>query len=157
MPTLRFTALPTAVVEAYRAGAPDANGRPAERGIAGKDGGMPCRHCLRDIAEGEDYLLLAHRPFAGGHPYSEIGPIFLHAGPCRRHAEDDGLPEVLAVRPHVLVRGYDINDRIVDGTGKTVTTPELEIYAQGIFARPDVAYLHLRSAVNSCFTCRVDM
>ena len=156
MPTLRFTALPTAIVEAYRAGAPDANGRIAERGTAGEGGGLPCRHCLRDIAAGEDYLLLAHRPFDGDHPYSEVGPVFLHAGPCKRHGEEDGLPEVLAVRPQILARGYDRDDRIVEGTGKTMPTTDLEAYASEVLGRSDVAYLHLRSAMNSCFTCRVD-
>ncbi len=156
MPTLTFTALPTDTVEAYRVGDLDANGQPAERGTAGKDGGLPCRHCLRDIVEGEEYLLLAHRPFDGDHPYAEVGPIFLHAEACERHSRHHGLPEVVSVRPAVLVRGYSADDRIVYGTGKSVQTGELTEYAEALFARHDVAYLHLRSATNSCFTCRVD-
>lgn len=157
MPTLRFTALRTDIVNAYRIGSPDANGRPAERGIAGKDGGLPCRHCLRDITAGEAYLLLAHRPFDGTNPYAEIGPVFLHAAPCVRYEADEvGLPEILAVRPQVLVRGYDADDRIVYGTGRSIPTDDLTEYAEVLLARPEIAYLHLRSAANSCFTCRVD-
>jgi len=156
MPNFVYTAMPTEMAEAYRAGAPDANGRPAERGMAGADGGLPCRHCMRDIVDGEEYLLLAYRPFDGDHPYAEVGPIFLHAGPCERHAGHDDLPPVVAARPQALVRGYNTDDRIVYGTGKSMPVADLTAYAEALFARPDIAYLHLRSATNSCYTCRVD-
>ena len=42
---------------------------------------VPCRHCLSDVAAGEPFLILAHRPFPEAQPYAETGPIFLRAGP----------------------------------------------------------------------------
>jgi hypothetical protein len=59
---LRFSALPAGAVARIRAGGPDANGQPAERRISDGDG-APCRHCLQDIPEGREMLVLAWRPF----------------------------------------------------------------------------------------------
>ena len=60
MPALRFVALDSALVQAWRRGLPDANGQAPERQIS-DGGGNPCRHCLDDIAEGAPMLVLAHR------------------------------------------------------------------------------------------------
>ncbi len=51
--------------------------------------GVPCRHCLRNVEAGRDYLILAYRPFPALQPYAETGPIFLHAEPCERALETD--------------------------------------------------------------------
>jgi hypothetical protein len=48
---LRTVAKPTQEAEALRAGAPDADGRPAERAVSDGSGGI-CRHCLRMIPQG---------------------------------------------------------------------------------------------------------
>ena len=49
---LRITALPTAAVHAIHDGGTDANGMAPERRIS--DGnGIPCRHCLEDVPEGQ--------------------------------------------------------------------------------------------------------
>jgi len=73
-----FSALPTDIAAAYRAGGRDAFGNPPERKLSDGDGN-PCRHCLRNISEGAEMLVLAHKPFEGTHPYAEVGPIFLCA------------------------------------------------------------------------------
>ena len=55
---IQFVALETELVDAWRAGGPDANGQPAERKIS--DGnGVPCRHCLQHVAAGDAYLVVA--------------------------------------------------------------------------------------------------
>ena len=67
---VRFIALPAETARAWRAGAPDAYGMPAERTVS--DGnGNPCRHCLRDIPKGVGMLVLAHRPFPALQPYAD--------------------------------------------------------------------------------------
>lgn len=150
----QFTALPTAVAEAYRAGAPDAFGNPPERQIS--DGnGNPCRHCLCEIPAGRDMLVLAHKPFAGTHPYAEVGPIFLCADACARGG-GEALPKVLTTSPDYLIKGYSTADRIVYGTGGVVTTQDIQDRIAAIFADPDVAYIHVRSARNNCYQARVD-
>lgn len=152
---ITFSALPTDIVRAYRSGALDAYGVPAERTVS--DGNRnPCRHCLRDIAKGADMLVLAHRPFEGLHPYAETGPIFLCAAPCERHPDSTNLPPVLTTSPDYLIKGYGHNDRIVYGTGAVVPATEIAGYAQRIFDDPGVAYIHVRSARNNCYQARID-
>lgn len=88
-------AMESATVAALRAGGPDANGQPAERGAISDGKGVPCRHCLRDTPAGKEYLILAHRPFPAPQPYAETGPIFLCAGDCAR-SDGAGVPSIRA-------------------------------------------------------------
>jgi hypothetical protein len=55
-----------------------------------------------------------------------------------------------------IVRGYDAGDRIVYGTGAVTPTAEIVSRAQELLERPDIAYVHVRSARNNCFQCRID-
>ncbi|MDO1585066.1 DUF1203 domain-containing protein [Rhizobium oryzicola] len=151
--TIQFSAISTQEVEAYRAGASDAYGHAPERQIS--QGGMPCRHCLGMISEGEPMLLLAYRPFSQLQPYAETGPIFLHAEECPRYAAPEVLPPML-VSPDYIVRGYGQDDRIVYGTGAVTATVDIASRAGELLARDEIAYVHVRSARNNCYQCRVD-
>ncbi|SEL36534.1 Protein of unknown function [Roseovarius azorensis] len=151
---ITFTALPTPIARAWQAGAPDAYGNPPERHVA-QGTGNPCRHCLRFIPEGAGMLILAHRPFDGLHPYAETGPIFLCADACPRH-EGAAMPEILRDSPDYLLKGYNAQDRIVYGTGRVVAAADVAGYAQAVFERSDVAYIHVRSARNNCYQARID-
>lgn len=150
---MRFKAIPTEVVRAYQAGGPDANGQKPERAIS-DGGGNPCRHCLKLIPEGAAMLVLAHRPFPGPQPYAEVGPIFLCAEPCKAGGGET-LPEMLAASDYI-VRGYGPDDRIVYGTGRVVATGAIAARAGELFGDARVAYLHVRSARNTCYQCRID-
>lgn len=152
---LRFIAMPTGIARAYQSGEPDAYGRPPERRISDGDG-VPCRHCLTDVAAGDEYLILAYRPFPELQPYAETGPIFLHAAQCERHVEAGDTPDMLLNCEHMLIRGYGDDDRIRYGTGQVIRTEETAEIAARLLERPDVAYLHLRSASNNCFQFRID-
>ena len=152
--TARFSAIPTETARHYQSGGLDANGQIPER--ANSDGnGNPCRHCLDDIPAGTPMLILAHRPFPALQPYAELGPIFLCAEPCRRW-EGEGLPPVLSKRARHLIKGYNAQDRIAYGTGRVVETSEIAEAAAAMFEDPRVAYGHVRSDRNNCFTCRID-
>ena len=150
---MRFVAMPTDVVRAYQAGGPDANGQLPERKVA-EGGGNPCRHCLKMIPEGAGMLVLAHRPFPAPQPYAEVGPIFLCADPCQRGG-GEAVPQMLA-SPDYIVRGYGGDDRIVYGTGEVVPTPLIPALAATLLADARVAYVHVRSARNNCYQCRID-
>lgn len=151
---IRFVALDSETVARYRAGAPDANGQAAERHVSPQDG-LPCRHCLRLIKKGEPFLIVGHRPFPSPQPYAEVGPIFLHAETCARGGADDKLPEFLA-SPAYIVRGYSGSDRIVYGTGAVTKTTDICDAATALLERDDVAYVHVRSATNNCYHCRIE-
>jgi len=152
--SILFKALPTEAVRALQRGGPDAYGRTPERRISDGDG-VPCRHCMKNVAEGEAYLIVAYRPFPELQPYAETGPLFLHAQECERAAEVDVLPEMLA-SSNYIVRGYGKDDRIVYGSGAVTPTDEIAARAQTLFARDDIAYIHVRSARNNCYQCRID-
>ena len=153
--TIRFEAMPSAHAEAIWNGGTDAYGFPPERQVS--DGpGHPCRHCLGNIDAGEELFVLAYRPFPALQPYAETGPIFLHATPCRHYAAAEVLPPVLEASPDFILRGYGDNDRIVYGTGAVVPKADMEAYAADLFDRGDVAYVHVRSARNNCYQCRID-
>lgn len=150
---MRFVAIPTEVARAYQAGALDANGQVPERTVS-DGGGNPCRHCLRMIPKGAGMLVLAHRPFPAPQPYAEVGPIFLCADPCAAGG-GDALPEMLG-SPDYIVRGYGPDDRIVYGTGGVVATGSIPARAAALMADDRVAYVHVRSARNNCFQCRIE-
>ena len=155
MTSLRFLALETELAQAWRGGAPDANGQAPEV-MTSDGGGNPCRHCLDDIAAKAPMLVLAHRPFPAPQPYAEVGPIFLHAEDCPRYAATDKSPEMFARREDILIRGYGADDRIVYGSGRVIPTRDIASVATQLLERPEIAYLHLRSASNNCYQCRIE-
>ena len=150
----RVRGIPSEQAEAFRAGAPDANGQVAQRyeglGITPD----PCRHCLGMIAEGEAKLVLAYRPFPALQPYAECGPIFLHGAACARYDAAE-LPGWFAHLDPAVVRGYDRNDWILYQTGEVVAGKDIARGCETILAHPEVAYVHVRSRFG-CFQCRVD-
>ena len=150
---MRFAAIPTQTVRAYQAGGADANGQAPERKRA-EGTGNPCRHCLGMIPEGAEMLVLAHRPFPAPQPYAELGPIFLCAASCEAGGGVD-LPEMLGSSDYI-VRGYGADHRIVYGTGGVVATSAIPARAAEVFGDPRVAYVHVRSARNNCYQCRID-
>ena len=154
--TLVFSGMPSAEAAAFRAGAPDANGQPPERRISDGDG-VPCRHCLGYVEAGAPYLVLAYRPFPAPQPYAEIGPVFLHAEECPAYDPAQGLPpRHRQSKSQQILRGYGLDHRIVYGTGVVVSPEAIEREAAAILSRDEVAYVHMRSATNNCFTLRID-
>jgi len=155
MTAVRFVALDTDIVRALQDGEMDANGQPPERHIS-DDSTNLCRHCLAEVAIGTPMLIFAHRPFPKPQPYAEIGPIFLHAEYCRRYGHERDTPALFFSRSRLLLRGYGADDRIIYGTGTTVPPDEIEKTALELFAPDHIAYIHVRSATNNCYQCRIE-
>lgn len=154
MSTIQFHAMPTKDAESLWNGGTDAYGNRPDRLVS--DGpGHPCRHCLQNIDEGHNLFVLAYRPFPSLQPYAETGPIFLHAEPCTRYACDVALPPILS-SPDYIVRGYGADDRIVYGSGAVTPTEDIASRAESLLARDDIAYVHVRSARNNCYQCRIE-
>jgi hypothetical protein len=99
-------------------------------------------------------LVLAHRPFPALQPYAETGPIFLCADPCLQGG-GEALPTLLA-SPDYIVRGYGTDDRIIYGTGGVVATGMIPSRALDLLDDSRVAYVHVRSARNNCYQCRIE-
>jgi len=153
MVELWIEGIATKWVERIRAGGADANGQAALARVA-EGGANPCRHCLGLIADGDEKLVLAYRPFPSRQPYAETGPIFLHAKPCARYT-GAALPGWFAFMDPAIVRGYDGDHWIRYDTGDVVRGPEIAAACRRILSDPTVAYVHVRSKFN-CFQCRVD-
>jgi hypothetical protein len=152
--SISFKALPTEDVRSLQHGGLDAYGLKPEKKVSDGDG-VPCRHCLKNVAAGEAYLVLAYRPFPQLQPFAETGPIFIHAQQCEQANEGEILPQMLESSDYI-VRGYGGDDRIVYGTGGVIATRGIAERAQALFERSDVAYIHVRSARNNCYQCRID-
>lgn len=151
---IRFAALETSIVRALQDGQPDANGQLPERHLSNGNG-IPCRHCLSQVKASDAYLILAHRPFPVPQPYAEVGPIFLHAQACQRYPGGADVPPMLGSAQY-LIRGYDNNDRIVYGSGQIMATARIPEAAADMMLDDRIAYIHVRSASNNCYQCRID-
>ncbi len=150
--SVSFTPISTALATALRHGT-DAYGLPPEYVAAATGTGTPCRHCLRQVPKGAPYLVLAHRPFAGLNPYTETGPLFLCADPCP--PADGRFPAAILTAPQYITRAYSADERILYGTGSVTLTDQIAARCVDLLARPEVAFVDIRSASNNCFLCRV--
>lgn len=155
MTEILFHAMPTEHAEAIWAGGADAYGFAPETMVS-KGAGYPCRHCLANIDEGDALYLFAYRPFPELQPFAETGPIFLHAKPCRRYQAEEVQPHVLTSSKDYILRGYTDTNRIVYGTGAVILKEDVAHYAGQLFEREEIAYVHVRSARNNCYQCRID-
>jgi hypothetical protein len=151
---LNYIAMTTDQVQSLRTGAPDSYGQAVEVSVSDGDGN-PCRHCLAEIALDHPMLILAHRPFGALQAYAETGPIFLCAQECERHPESAGIPGLYRHR-EMLIRGYDLNERIVYGTGKVIDMRDIETEAGQLFEHQAVEFIHVRSPTNNCYHFRIE-
>ncbi len=149
---MKFSGLSTQDATGLREGGGDAFGNAAEPAVSNGNG-VPCRHCLRLIPEGEAYLICAHKPFETTQPYSEIGPIFLCADEC--DVPDGDLAQVLKTSPDYLLKAYSSDERIIYGTGAITPVGDIAAYATTLLARRDVAFVDARSAKNNCWLARI--
>lgn len=148
----RFSGLPTRLAQSLRSGGKDAYGQTPERhtsdGIA-----TPCRHCLRNIPAGEDYLIFAHMPFSAQQPYAETGPIFLCANECAAYDGED-VPETATLSPTYLIKGYMQDERIKYGTGAITGQQDIGKAVSDLLGRDEIAFVDIRSASNNCWIAR---
>ncbi|WP_085904528.1 DUF1203 domain-containing protein [Kiloniella majae] len=154
-PNVKFIAIPTEHARHIQAGGKDENGLVPEKLIS--DGnGFPCRHCLKGIEKDEEVLVISYRPFPQKQPYAESGPIFLHSKTCEAHHSNGNIPDNIQSQGITLIRGYNSDNKIVYGTGKTIKSSDIKAEALKMFEADNIAYVHARSATNNCFTCRIE-
>jgi hypothetical protein len=143
--------LPTEVAEAARlaaaAGAPDHGVV-----IADSPNGFPCRHCLRWAQPGERLILFPYAAIPPGHPYSESGPIFVHAEPCARYRATREYPS--AFRNGRVFRAYNTNYDIIDA--EVVNGSDPEAVVEKLLQNPETAFVHARSVTHGCYTFGVE-
>ena len=148
--TFRILPLPTEIAEAARR---VVNAGAADHALITVDspGSSPCRHCLRWAQRGERVILFPYAAIPSGHPYSEMGPIFVHADECQRYSATNEYPADF--RNGRVFRAYDAKCKIIDAQIMNGSEPEAVI--ESLFQNPDTAFVDVRSVTHGCFTFRV--
>jgi hypothetical protein len=146
----RVVALPTEVADAARKAA--AESRPDHRVlVVDSPNSAPCRHCLQWAKPGEQVVLFPYDAISPGQPYSERGPIFVHADACSRYTER-GYPD--AFRDGRVFRAYDDGNNIIDACLPNGDKPEAVI--EKLFENPETAFVHARSVTRGCYTFKIE-
>src|SRR6058998_3194543 len=109
--TFHIIPLPTEIADAARR---VVNAGSADHALITVDspGSSPCRHCLRWAQPGERVILFPYAAIPSGHPYSETGPIFVHAEPCERYGATREYPS--SFRSGRVFRAYNANYNMID-------------------------------------------
>jgi len=114
--------------------------------------GSPLRCCLRPATPEDEVVLISHAPLREQSPWREIGPVFVHAGPCPGYSEGSGLPSELRTGPRVL-RGYHADGSLNYDAIRTVGAGEdIGSALDELLAVPGLREVHVRSATAQCFT-----
>ena len=148
--SFRIVPLPTEIAEAARRAV---NAGAADHALITVDepGSAPCRHCLRWARPGERVILFPYAAIPSSQPYSETGPIFVHASECPPYSATNEYPSDF--RNGRVFRAYDSNYNIIDA--QIVNGDEPEIAIESLFQNPDTAFVDVRSVTRGCFTFRV--
>jgi Protein of unknown function (DUF1203) len=113
--------------------------------------GYPCRHCLRWAQPGDHVILFPYASIPPGHPYSETGPIFVHAEPCERYGATGEYPADF--RDGRVFRAYDADYNMIDAKVANRSDPEAVI--EKLLPNPKTAFVDARSVTRGCFTFRI--
>jgi Protein of unknown function (DUF1203) len=146
----RVTPIPADVLDRIGAAGHDDFGNPVVP-LTSEDGGEPMRCCLQRSAAGDRLALIAYRPFARPGPYSESGPVFIHADACAGYAAARAYPAGYRDWPTMVFRPYHYDGSIAydairmgDGAGAEALIDEL-------LADPAIAFIHTRNVYAGCF------
>jgi hypothetical protein len=120
--------------------------------IADSPQGYPCRHCLRWAQPGERVILFPFAAIPPGRPYSETGPIFVHAEPCERYAATREFPADF--RQGRIFRAYNSAQDMIDA--EVVNGSEPEAVIEKLLQNPETAFVDARSATRGCYTFRME-
>lgn len=114
--------------------------------------GYPCRHCLRWAQAGEKVVLFPYASIPPGRPYSETGPIFVHAAPCERYPTTDGFPS--AFQKGRVIRAYDRGQNMIAAEVANGTEPETLI--EELLENLETDFIQVRSASRGCYTFGIE-
>jgi len=148
--SLRIVPLPTEIADAAR--------RVVNTGVADhalitvdEHGSAPCRHCLRWAQPGERVILFPYAAIPSGQPYSETGPIFVHANECPRYSVTNEYPADF--RNGRVFRAYDADYNMIDAEVADGNDPEAVI--EKLLGNPKTEFVDARSVTRGCFTFRI--
>jgi hypothetical protein len=142
-------AIDPARLDAVRREGTDGHGNPFHAYPA-SGAGEPLRCCLRMGRRGEAIALISFAPFDHPSPWTEVGPVYVHADRCPGYG-DAGLPAELRSGPRLLrtyraddTMNYDHNTLVGEGD-------DLEPILGELLSLPDVSTVHVRTVLPQCF------
>lgn len=97
-------------------------------------------------------VLFPFAAIAPGRPYSESGPIFVHAKPCERYTKPHEFPPEF--RKGRVLRAYNSQHDMIAAEVANEEGPEAVI--ERFLQRPETAFVHVRSASHGCYTMEVE-
>jgi len=148
--SFRIIPLPTEIAEAARRAA--RKGAPDHCVVtADSPCGYPCRHCLRFAQPGDYVILFPYAAIPPGRPYSENGPIFVHAEPCERYDATRVFPADF--RTGRVMRAYNSNNDMIDA--QVVNGREPEAVIEEFLQNSETAFVDVRSVTRGCYTFRI--
>ena len=153
---LRYRCVPikTEVVERFRTGLQDDAGSALIR-VVDDDGGLPCRHCLRETAPGEPALLGSYHLERPKGIYWTPSPIFVHERACQPYTEQDRLPPIVLTRL-VSLRAYDSDHRAIYELGEVQDSNLAEDALARCLGDPRTEFVSIHTAKPGCLLCAVE-
>ena len=94
-------------------------------------------------------------PFAAipaGRPYSETGPIFVHADPCERYHATEEYPADF--REGRVIRAYNAQHEMIAAEVPNGAGPEAVI--ERFLQEPETVFIHVRSVSRGCYTMEIE-
>jgi len=153
MTNFRPTPIEPARLAAMRTAGRDEHGNPVTAFPAA--GWEPLRCCLRLAGADESIALISYAPFTHVSPWTEVGPVYVHAAACDGFAGDD-LPEQLRTGPRIL-RTYRADGSLqYEHVTPVPEGEDLEPALRKLFAEPEVETVHVRALLTQCFTYAVE-
>lgn len=119
----------------------------------------PCRVSLKPFIVGKDVrLLISHSPFDADNAFNQPGPVYIHKKEVEPYSDIYRFPpEIKADKEsfHLTLIGYNEEQMMV--FTQLVRDDDVDLLIPKIFEkRPDIKYLHARSADACCFICKIE-
>ncbi|HEV7979845.1 DUF1203 domain-containing protein [Amycolatopsis sp.] len=112
------------------------------------EGTAPCRLCLTMIKPGEERMILfTYDAFHGREDIPLPGPVFVHERDCTPY-DGESFPEQF-VRQSLVLDAYRDGRQLVLETRVDGTEAAAEL--SDLLARPEIDYIHVRSAKAGCY------
>lgn len=153
MSELRINAIDPRRLEVIRSAGKDEHGN--DFAVRSAEGWEPLRCCLRDAGAGESIALVSYSPFTVQSPWTEVGPVFVHAEACDRDQPPSELPAGMRTGPRVLRTYYDDETLDYDDITFVAEGEDLEPALRDLLTRPQVAAVHVRASLSQCFLYEV--
>ena len=125
----------------------------ARRVRVGANDGVPDRVELRDLVEGEAALLVNYMHQPANTPYRASHAVYVREGATQASIVDGGLPDVMR-RRLLSLRAFNASHMIIEADVVDGVDGDGRINA--MFAKPEVAYVHVHYARPGCYAARVE-